>query len=55
VIFYIVRKIEKWNFKPGIRKREKWRLEVVVHTFNPSNWEAQAGRFLSLKPAWYTE
>jgi hypothetical protein len=26
-----------------------------VHTFNPSTWEAEAGRFLSLRPAWYTE
>jgi hypothetical protein len=25
---------------------------VVVHTFNPSTWEAEAGRFLSLRPAW---
>jgi hypothetical protein len=28
---------------------------VVVHTFNPSAWEAEAGRFLSLRPAWSTE
>jgi hypothetical protein len=25
---------------------------VVAHTFNPSTWEAEAGRFLSSKPAW---
>jgi hypothetical protein len=25
---------------------------VVVHAFNPSTWEAEAGGFLSLKPAW---
>jgi hypothetical protein len=25
---------------------------VVVHTFNPSTWEAEAGRFLSSRPAW---
>jgi hypothetical protein len=24
---------------------------VVAHTFNPSTWEAEAGRFLSLRPA----
>jgi hypothetical protein len=24
---------------------------VVVHFFNPSTWEAEAGRFLSLGPA----
>jgi hypothetical protein len=25
---------------------------MVAHDFNPSTWEAEAGRFLSLKPAW---
>jgi major histocompatibility complex class I len=28
---------------------------VVVHAFNPSTWEAEAGDFLSLRPAWSTE
>ena len=28
---------------------------MVAHTFNPSSWEAEAGGFLSLKPAWLTE
>jgi hypothetical protein len=28
---------------------------VVVHAFNTSTWESEAGRFLSLRPAWYTE
>jgi hypothetical protein len=28
---------------------------MVVHTFNPSTWEAEAGRFLSSRPAWSTE
>ena len=28
---------------------------VVVHTFNPSTQEAEAGRFLSLRPAWSTQ
>jgi hypothetical protein len=27
----------------------------VAHTFNPSTWEAEAGRFLSSRPAWYTK
>jgi hypothetical protein len=27
----------------------------VAHTFNPSTWEAEAGRFLSSRPAWSTE
>jgi hypothetical protein len=28
---------------------------VVAHAFNPSIWEAEAGRFLSSRPAWSTE
>jgi hypothetical protein len=28
---------------------------VVVHTFNPSTWEAEAGRFLSSRLAWSTK
>jgi hypothetical protein len=28
---------------------------VVVHTFNLSTWEAEAGGFLSSRPAWSTE
>jgi hypothetical protein len=28
---------------------------VVAHAFNPSTWEAEAGRFLSSRPAWSTD
>jgi hypothetical protein len=28
---------------------------IVVHTFNPSTWEAEAGRFLSSRPTWSTK
>jgi hypothetical protein len=28
---------------------------VVVHVFNPSTWEAEAGGFLSSRPAWCTD
>jgi major histocompatibility complex class I len=28
---------------------------VVAHAFNPSTWEAEAGGFLSLRPAWSTK
>jgi hypothetical protein len=27
----------------------------VAHAFNPSSWEAEAGGFLNLRPAWSTE
>jgi hypothetical protein len=32
-----------------------YQLGVLVHTFNPSSREAEAGRFLSLRPAWSTK
>jgi hypothetical protein len=28
---------------------------VVAHAFNPNTWEAEAGGFLSSRPAWSTE
>jgi hypothetical protein len=28
---------------------------VVMHAFNPSTWEAEAGGFLSSRPAWSTK
>jgi hypothetical protein len=28
---------------------------MVVHAFNASTWEAEAGKFLSSRPAWSTE
>jgi transcription elongation factor GreA-like protein len=28
---------------------------VVAHAFNSSTWEAEAGEFLTLRPAWSTE
>ena len=34
---------------------KKLKSGVVVHAFNPSNWEAEAGGFLSSRPAWSTE
>jgi hypothetical protein len=34
---------------------KRWAWPVVAHAFNPSTWEAEAGGFLSLRPAWSTE
>ena len=28
------------------------RRAVLVHAFNPSTWEAEAGGFLTSRPAW---
>ena len=28
---------------------------MLAHAFDPSTWEAEAGRFLSLRPAWSTK
>jgi major histocompatibility complex class I len=43
--------------RASIRKEQEWAIEpgVVAHAFNPSTWEAEAGRFLSSRPAWSTE
>jgi hypothetical protein len=37
--------VEKINYEPG----------VVAHAFNPSTREAEAGGFLSSRPAWSTK
>ena len=41
-----------------LKKMETGRLQswaVVAHAFNPSTWEAEAGGFLSSRPAWSTK
>jgi hypothetical protein len=35
--------------------REKLSQAVVAHACNPSTWEAEAGGFLSSRPAWSTK
>jgi hypothetical protein len=37
------------------KKKKKKKPGVVAHAFNPSTWEAEAGEFLSSRPAWSTE
>jgi hypothetical protein len=54
-----------WNFICLVffklqEQRKKQKLlsigwAVVAHAFNPSTWEAEAGGFLSSRPAWSTE
>jgi hypothetical protein len=36
-------------------KSKESRRGVVAHAFNPSTWEAEAGEFMSSRPAWSTE
>jgi hypothetical protein len=43
-----------WRILRGVIKNEVW-PGVVLHAFIPSTWEAEAGRFLSSRPAWSTE
>jgi hypothetical protein len=37
------------------KKKKKVSKAVVAHAFSSSTWEAEAGRFLSSRPAWSTE
>jgi hypothetical protein len=53
----VIREIQiKTNLRFYLRpvrmvKIENSRQAVVVHAFNPSTWRAEAGRFLSSRPA----
>ena len=38
-----------------VYKEEKDKADVVAHKFDPSTWEAEAGGFLSSRPAWSTK
>jgi SMC interacting uncharacterized protein involved in chromosome segregation len=40
------------NIDKTVKENTKRSQVVVAHTFNPSTWEAEAGRFLSSRPAW---
>jgi hypothetical protein len=41
--------------KEAGRRQEALYPDEVLHAFNPSTWEAEAGRFLKSRPAWSTE
>jgi hypothetical protein len=44
-----------WTEKSWGQESDAKSRAVVAHTFNPSTWEAEAGRSLSSRPAWSTE
>jgi hypothetical protein len=44
------RKKERRKERKKGRKEESKNQAVVAHAFNPSTWEAEAGRFLSSRP-----
>jgi hypothetical protein len=39
----------------SVSQNTRCELGVVAHAFDPSTWEAEAGRFLSSRPAWSTK
>jgi hypothetical protein len=41
--------------RDSVSKIQRLEPSVVVHAFNPSTREAEAGGFLSSRPAWSTE
>jgi hypothetical protein len=49
-----VNKAQQIKIKTHFKKSKQSRA-VVAHAFNPSTREAEAGRFLSLGPAWSTK
>jgi hypothetical protein len=44
-----------WVDDRNYHKKECVELGMVAHAFNPSTREAEAGGFLSLRPAWSTK
>jgi hypothetical protein len=45
----------KYIFKKQQQQQQNNSRALVAHAFNPSTWEAEAGRFLSSRPVWSTE
>jgi hypothetical protein len=58
---FVMKKIKFQLRLPGIQdfkstlKMVNGKPGVVVHAFNPSTWVAEAGGFLSSRPAWSTK
>jgi hypothetical protein len=55
VYLHIIIKKEKKRKEKKRKEKESSSRAVVAHAFDPSTWEAEAGRFLSSRPAWSTE
>jgi hypothetical protein len=49
------KQFDKKNQDKKQNTKTKQSRAVVLHAFDPSTWEAEAGRFLSSKPAWSTK
>jgi hypothetical protein len=52
--------VGKWQFIKGkswliLIQHVNYGNQRVVHAFDPITWEAEAGIFLSSRPAWSTE
>jgi hypothetical protein len=48
-------RMNEMNMGHSRNERDSRSQAVVAHAFNPSTWEAEAGGFLSSRPAWSTE
>jgi hypothetical protein len=51
---WVLRDEEELTAEKDTQKWQKGRA-VVAHAFNLSTWEAEAGGFLSSRPAWTTK
>jgi hypothetical protein len=49
------RQVNFYDSKASLVYIESSSRAVVAHAFNPSIWEAEAGGFLSSRPAWSTK
>jgi hypothetical protein len=51
----ILSTLAKFRASLGYIRKKIYSQVMVAHAFNPRTWEAEAGRFLSSRPAWSTE